>query len=58
VFDQVVALHTRGGISAISDPVIDSEFFGVIQKNYGRHYLPVAWFLCKWRGLKSRLGFF
>jgi glycosyltransferase involved in cell wall biosynthesis len=58
VFDQVVALHTRGGISAISDPVIDSEFFGVIEKNYGRHYLPVAWFLCKWRGLKARLGLF
>jgi glycosyltransferase involved in cell wall biosynthesis len=56
VFDEVVALHMTGGVSTVPDPAIDSEFFGVIAKNYGRPYLPLAWFLCKWRGFKARLG--
>lgn len=56
VFDKVVSLHMTGGVSTVPDPAIDSEFFGVIEKNYGRQYLPLAWFLCKWRGLMSRLG--
>ena len=54
--DQVVALHATGGISDVASRSAISEFFRVIEKNHGRAYLPAAWFLCKWRGLKSRLG--
>jgi glycosyltransferase involved in cell wall biosynthesis len=55
IFDQVVALHASGGISDIATGATISEFFQVIKKNYGPLYLPLAWFLCKWRALTSRL---
>lgn len=56
VFDQVVALHASGGLSDVASQSNISEFFHVIAKNFGRSYLPLAWLLCKWRGLVSRLS--
>jgi glycosyltransferase involved in cell wall biosynthesis len=55
VFDQVVALHTTGGISDVNSRSNACEFFQVIVKNFGHTYFPVAWFLCKWRGLVAKL---
>jgi glycosyltransferase involved in cell wall biosynthesis len=56
VFDQVVALHTTGGISDVASRSNISEFFQIITKNFGRSHLPFAWLLCKWRGLVVRLA--
>jgi len=56
IFDQVVALHATGGISDVASRAANSEFFQIIAKNFGRSHLPFAWFLCKWRGLVSRLA--
>jgi glycosyltransferase involved in cell wall biosynthesis len=56
LFNQVVAQHMTGGLSDVSTPSTVAEFFNIIRKNYGRRYLPIAWLLCKWRGLNTRLG--
>ena len=56
IFNQVIALHTTGGVSDIPSRPTVTEFFHVISKNYGRRYLPVAWLLCKWQGFQTRLG--
>ena len=56
IFDQVVALHMRGGLSDQNTKAHVSEFFQIIKKNYGWTHLPPAWFICKWRGLKTRLS--
>ena len=56
IFDQVVALHQGGGLSDVKTKANISEFFRVIQKNYGWTHLPPAWLICKWRGLKTRLS--
>jgi glycosyltransferase involved in cell wall biosynthesis len=55
-FGQVVALHCTDGISSVQSDSAVSEFFAIIAKNYGRKCLPIAWFMCKLRGLNSRLG--
>jgi hypothetical protein len=55
VFDQVVALHSTDGISSARSAATISEFFSVIASNHGWTYVPIAWILCKWRGLRSRL---
>lgn len=55
LFDQVVALHMSGGVSAISSRANISEFFAIIVKNYGLPYLPLSWTLCKWQGLRARI---
>jgi glycosyltransferase involved in cell wall biosynthesis len=56
IFDPVVALHMADGVSNIPNRAAISEFFHVIENNYGITYLPIAWILCKWRGLISRFN--
>jgi glycosyltransferase involved in cell wall biosynthesis len=56
IFSQVVALHATGGISDVASRATNSEFFQIIAKNFGRSHLPLAWLLCKWRGLLRRLA--
>lgn len=55
IFDQVVALHSTDGVSSTYSKATISEFFRVIANNQGWHCVPIAWILCKWRGLCSRL---
>jgi glycosyltransferase involved in cell wall biosynthesis len=55
VFDEVVALHTSGGLSDIDSRPTTAEFFQVIAKNHGRSAVVIAWLLCKWRGLRLRV---
>lgn len=55
IFDRTVASHAADGISDIPTKTTISEFFQVIAKNYGILHVPVAWILCKWRGLISRI---
>jgi glycosyltransferase involved in cell wall biosynthesis len=55
ILDRIVARHSTDGISSARRASTISEFFRVIATNQGRHYLPAAWFLCKWRGLRARL---
>lgn len=56
IFKQVVASHSSGGLSDVNNPANVSEYFRVIEKNYGRMHLPAAWLLCKWRGLGARIS--
>ena len=55
IFDEVVASYTSGGLSSVASRENIDEFFAIIAKNYGRSHLPIAWLLCKWRGLFARL---
>jgi glycosyltransferase involved in cell wall biosynthesis len=55
IFDRVVALHLSGGVSSVPSASTDSEFFKVIAENHGWRWVLIAWFMCKWRGLKLRL---
>ena len=55
VFDAVVALHFTDGVSSTYRAATVAEFFRVIATNQGRSHVPVAWILCKWRGLLSRV---
>jgi glycosyltransferase involved in cell wall biosynthesis len=55
IFDAVVALHATDGVSNMRTSAAATEFFQIIAKNYGRRWLPVAWVMCKWRGLMARL---
>lgn len=55
IFDTVVALHATDGVSNMPTAAAITEFFQIIAKNYGRRSLPVAWAMCKWRGLMARL---
>jgi glycosyltransferase involved in cell wall biosynthesis len=56
IFEHVVASHSSGGLSDVNNPANVSEYFRIIEKNYGRMHLPAAWLLCKWRGLGARLS--
>ena len=58
IFDKAVSIHMTDGVSNVSTRAAVSEFFDVIAKNYGWSYLAIAWLLCKWRGLESRLDRF
>ncbi len=58
IFDSVVASHAPGGVSDIPSRATIAEFFRVIASNYGIAHVPIAWILCKWRGLISRLNRF
>lgn len=53
IFEDIVAVHSSDGTSHKSD---SREFFRIIRHNHGLVYVGIAWFLCKWRGLKVRLG--
>lgn len=55
IYNHVVAFHSTDGISNISDPSVVSEFFRVIRSNQGWVSVPIAWVLCKIRGLKTRV---
>ena len=55
IYSKVVAHHAPDGVSNQNTPKAAAEFFQVIARNYGRKALPVAWVLCKWRGLRTRL---
>jgi glycosyltransferase involved in cell wall biosynthesis len=55
IFDTVVALHATDGVSNMPTATANTEFFRIIEKNYGRRSLPVAWAMCKWRGLMTKL---
>ena len=56
IFDKIVAMHMGGGLSDIHSKANVSEFFHVIRQNYGWTYLPPAWLICKWQGLRTRLA--
>jgi glycosyltransferase involved in cell wall biosynthesis len=56
IFDRVVASHEPDGVSDIPSRATISEFFHIIANNYGITHLPIAWALCKWRGLISRVS--
>jgi glycosyltransferase involved in cell wall biosynthesis len=56
VFNSVVALHANDGISNRDSDAIDTEFFSIIQENYGRWAVLPAWIVRKWQGLKIMLG--
>ncbi len=56
IFESVVAYHMGDGVSNIQTKATVSEFFQVIEGNYGWTHLPPAWLICKWRGLKTRLS--
>jgi glycosyltransferase involved in cell wall biosynthesis len=53
--DRVVALHGTDGVSGVGTRALFAEFFGVIARNHGWSSVPIAWILCKGRGLKHRL---
>jgi glycosyltransferase involved in cell wall biosynthesis len=55
IFETIVALHATDGVSNQPSAAADTEFFQIVAKNYGRRSLPVAWAMCKWRGLMARL---
>ncbi len=55
IYKRVVAYHATDGVSNQNTEEAVAEFFQVISNNYGRKALPVAWMLCKWRGLRTRL---
>jgi len=54
IFDQIVSRHMGGGLSDLHTEANVSEFFRVIEGNYGWTHLLPAWLICKWRGLKTR----
>lgn len=56
IFDTVVASHATDGVSNIPNRATNAEFFRIIANNYGITHVPIAWVLCKWRGLISRLS--
>jgi glycosyltransferase involved in cell wall biosynthesis len=56
IFDSVVASHATNGVSDIPSKATNAEFFRIIANNYGITHVPIAWVLCKWRGLISRLS--
>lgn len=56
IFDRVVSLHARGGVSDIASENAISEFFNIIGKNYGHAHILAAWFLCKWSGLIAKVS--
>jgi glycosyltransferase involved in cell wall biosynthesis len=55
-FNQVVAFHAVDGVSNQKKPAAVAEFFSVVRGNYGRRALPISWAICKWQGLKRRVG--
>lgn len=55
IYDKVVAYHATDGVSNQNTASAVKEFFQIIAANYGRRALPVAWLLCKGRGLRARL---
>lgn len=55
LFGDTVASHLSEGVSDIPTPTTVSEFFRIIRRNYGALHLPIAWLMCKWRGLVSRI---
>ena len=58
LFGDIVASHLSEGVSDTPTPTTVSEFFRIIRKNYGALHLPIAWLMCKWRGLVSRIAQF
>ncbi len=55
IYRDVVAYHATDGVSNQQTAKAVAEFFKVISNNHGRKALPIAWLLCKWRGLRARL---
>jgi glycosyltransferase involved in cell wall biosynthesis len=55
-FDRIIAYHATDGVSNQKNPAAAAEFFSVVRKNYGRRALPISWAICKWQGLRRRLG--
>lgn len=56
IYPLVIAHHATDGISNQNNAKAAAEFFQVIRGNHGWKVLPAAWLLCKWQGLRRRLG--